>query len=138
MDRVYITQSPMRRNIHKELVFMYDLAPAREYGELEVLLPSGPVIVEPSLMVRTLHEKLAKFQPGDHLLCLGDPVAIAAASAIVAQLNHGRIPLLVWDRTIKKYLAITVNLWSQHDALYTQSKQAHPEVGRGANTRHAA
>lgn len=109
-NRVYITQNPMRRNVHQELVHMYDLTAAREYGNLEVLLPSGPVNIEPGPMVRTLNLKLAAFGPSDHLLCLGDPVAIAAASAIVSRRNDGRIPLLVWDRQIKRYLSILVDL----------------------------
>jgi hypothetical protein len=98
MDRVYITQNPMRRDDRGELVHMYDLTPARTYGELEVLMPSGPVLITPDPQMRTLRRKLANFTHGDHLLCLGDPVVIAAASAIVANMNGGIIPLLVWDR----------------------------------------
>jgi hypothetical protein len=102
----------MRRNVHNELVHMYDLTPAREYGNLEVLLPSGPVNIEPGQMIKTLNAKLAAFGPSDFLLCLGDPVAIAAASAIVARRNDGRIPLLVWDRHVRRYLSILVDLRS--------------------------
>lgn len=110
MNRVFITQNPMRRNVHKELVFMYDLTPAREYGHLEVLLPAGPTPIEATEMVRTLNQKLAGFTPSDHLLCLGSPVAIAAASAIVARRNDGRVPLLVWDGQVKKYISVMVDL----------------------------
>lgn len=109
MNRVYITQNPMRRNGHGELTHMYDLTPAREFGNLEVLLPSGPVLISPESAILTLREKLGGFTGSDHLLCLGDPVAIAAASAIVASINCGVIPLLVWDRKILKYLSIKVD-----------------------------
>lgn len=109
MARVYITQNPMRRNVHQELVHKYDLTPAREYGDLQVLLPSGPVLISPEAAIRTLREKLEGFRPHDWLLCLGDPVVIAAASAIVAEVNDGVIPVLVWDRQVKKYLTVKVD-----------------------------
>lgn len=110
MATVFITQSPMRRNVHGQLVHKFDLAPAREYGTLQVLLPAGPVLITPDLAVRQLREKLANFQPTDWLMCLGDPVAIAASSAIVAELNDGIIPLLVFDRQVKKYNSIKVDV----------------------------
>lgn len=109
MPRVYITQSPMRRNVNKQLVHKFDLAPAREFGHLEILLPSGPVLISNTVAVAQLWERLQNFTAEDHLLCLGDPVAIAAAAAIVAQVNDGCIPLLVYDRHIEKYLAIKVD-----------------------------
>lgn len=109
MATVFITQNPMRRNVHQQLVYKFDLAPAREYGNLEVLLPAGPVLVTPDLAIRKLRERLQHFQPDDWLLCLGDPVVIAAASAIVAEVNDGVIPTLVFDRQIKRYLSIKVD-----------------------------
>lgn len=109
MARVFITQNPMRRNVHKELVHKYDLTPAREFGNLEVLLPSGPVLISPESAVSKLREKLSSFTKDDWLLCLGDPVAIAAASAIVAEVNDGVIPVLVWDRQVRQYLAVVVD-----------------------------
>ena len=109
MPRVYITQSPMRRNVNKQLVHKFDLAPAREYGNLEILLPAGPVLISSDVAIAQLWERLRNFEPCDFLLCLGDPVAIAAAAAIVAQVNDGCIPLLVYDRHVEKYLSIKVD-----------------------------
>lgn len=110
VSTVYITQNPMKRNVNHDMVHMYDLTPAREYGELEVLLPSGPVLITPHESVSHLRRKLANFTDSDYLLCLGDPVAIAAASAIVSDVNDGVIPLLVWDRHLRKYLSIKVDI----------------------------
>lgn len=100
----------MRRNVHDDLVLKYDLTAAREYGELQILLPSGPVMVDNIHAVTHLRDKLQDFNALDKLLCLGDPVIMAACAAIVADVNDGVIPLLVWDRQIKKYMAITVDI----------------------------
>ena len=110
MNRVYVVQSPMRRNVNNELIHMFDLTPAREYGNIEILLPSGPTLLCNVSATHALREKLGGFSKSDHLLCLGDPVAIAAASAIVASINDGIIPLLVWDRQRRKYLSIRVDI----------------------------
>lgn len=107
---VFITQSPMRRNVHDQLVHKFDLAPARQYGDLQILLPAGPVLLEPMHQIRELRRNLARFTHGDFLLCLGDPVVIAAASAIVSGLTGGLIPLLVWDRHQKSYLSVSVDV----------------------------
>lgn len=109
MNRVYVVQSPMRRNVNNELVHMFDITAAREYGNIEILLPSGPTLLDSDSSTRALREKLGGFTRSDHLLCLGDPVAIAAASAIVASINGGIIPLLVWDRQTRRYLSIRVD-----------------------------
>lgn len=110
--RVFITQNPMRRNVYNDLVYKYDLTAAREYGSLEVLLASGPVLISPQIAIDKLRNKLRDFKPNDWLLCLGDPVVIAAASAIVAEVNNGVIPVLVWDRQVKRYLSIVVDIHS--------------------------
>lgn len=110
MSKVYIVQSPMRRHkVTHELLPAFDLSAAREYGDLEILLRAGPVLLEPSHALQQLWAKLRDFTVLDKLLCLGDPVAIAAASSIVAQVNNGIIPLLVWDRHTARYLAINVD-----------------------------
>jgi len=113
MNRVYITQSPLRRNREGQMVHMYDLSAAREYGHLEILVPSGPVAIDSEHVTRTLRNRLGGFRSDDHLLCLGDPVVISAAAAIVADVNEGIIPLLVWDKHTKKYLSVRANIHSR-------------------------
>jgi hypothetical protein len=108
--RVFVTQNPMRRNVYNELVYKYDLTAAREFGNLDVLLPSGPVQIEPHRSILQMRAKLRDFKSNDWLLCLGDPVVIAAASAIVAEVNGGVVPVLVWDRQVKKYLSIIIDI----------------------------
>jgi hypothetical protein len=110
-SRVYITQNPMRRDFNNgELVYKYDLTAAREYGELDIILQSGPVLISPDIAIKQLRAKLRNFQPNDWLVCLGDPVVIAAASAIIAEVNGGVVPVLVWDRMIRKYLSVVIDI----------------------------
>lgn len=111
MNKVFIIQNPMRRDERSgELIHSFDLTPARSYGELEVLLPAGPVLLSTEHAIRTLRSKLQGFTDKDHLLCLGDPVAIAAASAMVSEINNGVIPLLVWDRRVREYNSIRIDI----------------------------
>ena len=124
---VYITQNPMRRNGQGDLVHTHDLTPARKYGDLEVLLPSGPVKIEPGPTVAKLRRKLARFTEGDWLLCLGDPVVIAAASAIIANMNDGIVPLLVWDRHLKEYLSIRVDTFGRENMSYHEPLPIGPD-----------
>lgn len=108
---VYITQNPMRRDpATGALVHTFDLTSARQYGEIQVLMPSGPPLISSGPAIETLHDKLRTFNDNDHLLCLGDPVLIAAASAVASEVNDGVVPLLVWDRHIRAYNSVTVDI----------------------------
>lgn len=114
MNRVYIVQNPMRRDqVTGELVHMHDLTPARRYGDLEVLLPSGPVLLSTENAIHSLRQKLQTFDDTDHLLCLGDPVAIAACASVVSHINNGVVPLLVWDRRVREYISIRIDLFKR-------------------------
>ena len=107
---VYVTQNPMRRDpTSGDLVHSFDLTSAR-YGEIHVLLPSGPPLLTTGPTLEQLRRKLATFTDKDHLLCLGDPVVIAMASAMVAELNDGVVPLLVWDRRVRAHNSVTVDI----------------------------
>jgi hypothetical protein len=111
MPRVFVVQNPMRRDpTSGELVHIFDLRSAHGYGELHVLLPAGPVAWATLDIVGQLYEHLESFRPEDYLLCLGDPAAIAAASAIVSDVNTGVIPLLVWDKQTRGYNEVRVDL----------------------------
>jgi hypothetical protein len=93
-----------------DLVHTFDLTSARQYGALQVLLPSGPPTVNTGSQLDTLRHKLAGFTDNDFLLCLGDPAIIAMASALVSEINDGVVPLLVWDRRGRAYNSVTVDI----------------------------
>jgi hypothetical protein len=108
---VYVTQNPMRRDHDSgQLVHTFDLTSARQYGELHVLLPSGPQLITTGPALEQLRNKLRGFTDRDHLLCLGDPAVIAMAAAMVSEVNDGVVPLLVWDRKVRAYNAVTIDI----------------------------
>lgn len=97
---VYVIQEVPGRNV----------LPAREYGELSVLLPPGDVVLSAGPTTRKLQRKLKDFCDADYLLCMGDPVAISLAAAVAADTNQGRFKLLKWDRQSRVYYPVEVNL----------------------------
>ncbi len=46
----------------------------------------------------------------DYLLMIGDPAAIALASAVAADIGQGNLRLLKWDKQERKYFVINANL----------------------------
>lgn len=87
----------------------YDLSPALMFGDIVQLLAPGPVLLETETAVRTLQSKLAHFDDDDFILCIGDPVAIAAACMVASAINVGRVKLLVFDRHHRSYVMVQVN-----------------------------
>lgn len=83
-----------------------NILPAARFGELKVLLPPGQIQVDAMPAVRRLSKLLSDFCDEDHLLCIGDPVAIAIAAAIAAANNNGRLKLLKWDRQEGQYYSV--------------------------------
>lgn len=94
---------------HKEGSSKYDLSPAMEYGELEVLLGHSQSLLAPVPTIRKLREKLASFSDSDYILPVGDPVLMSTVAMIASNMNHGRVRFLKWDRIQRKYLIIQVD-----------------------------
>lgn len=111
MKRVFVTQSPMRRDKDTgDLRQVHDVSPAAEYGSIEVLVPGGPVVLSTQHLVTTLKDKLRDFGDNDYLLCLGDPAVMTIAATLCARVNGGKYTLLIWDRHTAKYLPVPVVL----------------------------
>ena len=64
----------------------------------------------PVPVVRALREKLAGFSDDDYLVPIGDPAIMAAAAAIAASFNHGRVRLLKWDRERRIYWPVQLDI----------------------------
>lgn len=111
MNRVFVTQYPMRRDQSGTLVAVHDISPAAKYGKIEILLQGGPVLLSTGHLVRDLKSKLHDYCDNDYLLCMGDPAVIATAAAIAALKNQGRYRLLIWDRPTTAYLPVEVDLF---------------------------
>lgn len=92
-QHVFIVQRPNRH---------IDLSPAGEYGEVLVLLgPDDQITHHTAPIVRKLRRALSNFNgETDRLVCVGDPVAIGVATAIVAEKTGGRYRTLKWDRML--------------------------------------
>ena len=114
MSTVYVTHEPTKWDeAAQRHVPLFNLAPAAEYGTLEVLMPAGASLISTVPMVRTMRDKLAKFSDDDFILPVGDPASIAAACAIAAEMNAGRVKLLRWDRQTRKYLVIQLDTYGR-------------------------
>ncbi len=101
---VYVVQEVPGRNI----------LGAKEYGELEVLLPPGMNIVLSSTpTIRRLEKKLQNFCDEDYLLLIGDPAAIGIACCVASNNNIGKMKLLKWDRERKEYYPVQIDLFKK-------------------------
>ena len=102
--KVYAPQVPSRYDTATRLwVPTMDLAPAKRFGELVVMLPPGTNRMQPDDLMSALHERMRDFGPGDHLIAVGDPLLIAAAAIIAARQSAGELRLLKWDRIARDY-----------------------------------
>jgi hypothetical protein len=93
------------------MVPMFDFRKAAEYGDLEVCLPNGRVSLSPGPTVDALTDKFRNFCDDDFILPSGDPSAIAIAGAIAAAANNGRFMMLKWDKSVKQYIKVAVDLY---------------------------
>ena len=98
---VYVVQESVGKNI----------LPATEYGNLEVLLPPGQIVLSPGPTLARLRKNLKNFSDDDYLLMIGDPIAIALAAMVASDLNNGRVKFLKWDNHGKKYFPISTNIF---------------------------
>tara|TARA_R100000234_G_scaffold46829_1_gene27996 strand:- start:17594 stop:17896 length:303 start_codon:yes stop_codon:yes gene_type:complete len=97
---VYIVQEVKGRNV----------LPAQQYGELELMLPPGDIVLSSQPTIKRLRNKLKNFSDKDYILTMGDPIAIALSGIIASQNNNGRVKFLKWDRQEKKYYPVKCDL----------------------------
>ncbi len=110
--RVFVVQRPAYYDRERRgWVNKYDLTPAEEFGELVFLLQPGNIYRDKlEGATALLNEKLSDYGPGDHLLAVGDPVAIALAVMVAAKISGGRVSLLKFDRTSTAYDAFDIDI----------------------------
>ena len=110
MPKVYVVQEPMRRDRNTgAMERLIDISPAQRYGDIEILLPSYGLPLQPDTWVPALRGALSEFSDDDFLLPAGDLTAIVAAAAIASDLNGGRVNLLKWDRASRTYIKQEIN-----------------------------
>ena len=110
--RVFIVQRPAYYDRERRgWVNKYDLRPAEAFGELVFLLRPGNIYRDKlATAIKHLHEQLETYGSGDHIMAVGDPVAIAITVMIAASKNGGRVSLLKYDRMSEKYDAYEVDV----------------------------
>lgn len=91
----------------------YDTSRAGEYGEI-VAIYEDPF--QPYQNIKVAREvarsRLGDMNTHDYLLWSGgDPVGLAIASAIAADVMGGTYNLLRWDKRLLKYLPIEIVTW---------------------------
>lgn len=106
---VVIPQEPMKM-VNGEWVPSADLTSLVQYGEPVVCLPHGRIALSPGPAVAKMKDVMRNFGDDDYLVCVGDPSLIGMAAAIAAYNNRGRFTLLKWDRNIKQYIKVAVNI----------------------------
>lgn len=110
-NRIFVPNQPAKfDNLAGVLVPLYDLSPALAFGELVDIFGLGSVELGPQALARHLKSKLAGFTADDYLLCIGDPVVIASASAIAARQAGGRITLLKYERRLREYFPVSIDI----------------------------
>lgn len=110
MSKVYVVTEPIT---YKDGIPapLFDVSPAREFGELVVLTEHGQSMSASVPMVRMLREKLRDFSDEDFILPVGDPVIIATVAAIAADINKGYYQMLKWNKRLRQYEVFKINVY---------------------------
>lgn len=90
---------------------LFDISPAREFGEIVILTEHGHSMSASVPMVRMLREKLKDFGDDDYILPVGDPVMIATVTAIASDINHGYYQMLKWNKRLRQYEVFKINVY---------------------------
>lgn len=112
MSRVFVVQRPsFYCKTRKGWVNKYDLSPAEEFGQLIFLLRPGNLYL-PKLQgaINHLQNELCDYTPDDHILLLGDPVAIGLTVMVASGVTGGKVSLLKYDRIEKRYNPYAVDI----------------------------
>lgn len=110
MSRVFIPQVPSRYDTKiGSWVPTVNLDPAKDFGELVIMLPPEASRLETDDIVRLLKAAMTEYGPEDYILALGDPLVIAVASA-VADRASSPLRLLRWDKISRQYQLMEAQL----------------------------
>jgi hypothetical protein len=109
--KVYVVQKQHRWDEDKQaFVPKFDLSSAEKYGELIYLLTPTAAPFNTMPVVKELHEKLYWFGDEDSLLLIGNPVLIGCAVTVAAKTNNGRVKMLQWSGTERRYIQIQAEM----------------------------
>jgi hypothetical protein len=106
MPRVFLPQRPVYRE-DGQWKDKYDLAPLERFGRLVTCVEVGNIPKDVGQMARAIDSALADFGPDDHVVALGDPIAIGLVFLALARTGHP-VSLLKFDRRSGEYRPVTV------------------------------
>lgn len=85
----------------------HDLSAAKEFGELQFLVPWLPNVFATDHMAAIMKERLSTSSKDDYLVPCGSLPLNCLAAATLA-LRHGRLNLLLWDDRGQVYVPRTI------------------------------
>lgn len=89
---------------------LFDLTPAAQFGEIEILLKQNQSFVDPAPLVGPLFQKLLHFGNDDYILPTGDPTMIALVASLCSCINGGRFKVLKWDKKTRAYYPVQIDI----------------------------
>jgi len=109
---VYVTQVPHTKDPDTgAFVPLFNIGPAAEHGELQIMMPPRASFYATADLVRQLRDHLKdyNYDAGDALVAMGDPAIIAVACALLGRM-FGHFIILKWDRRIERYVPTHVHV----------------------------
>lgn len=107
MSKVYAPQVPSKFDAATKLwVPSINLDPAKQFGELVVMLPPNANRLHVNPLIVALREQMKDFTADDYIVAVGDPSLIAAAACIAVKKTAGLLRILKWDRQTSSYIPV--------------------------------
>lgn len=111
MSKVYVPQQPSRYDTATRLwIPTINLDPAKQYGEVVVMLPPNANRLHTAPLVSALKDQMEAYGEEDYLVAVGDPSILAAAACIAARKTGGTLRVLKWDRLSATYIPVEMKL----------------------------
>lgn len=109
MSRVFVVQNQHRWDRdERAFVPKYDISSAHQFGNMVELLSPTAAPFNPEPILEELRTKLADFSDEDYILCIGNPLLLAWAFAIAADVNVGTVKALQWSGKERRYIPVGV------------------------------
>lgn len=99
------------RVFHLQPVQNMDLSDAERFGRLvELSCTCEDMHRDQAKFLARLKSLLSLYSEGDYFLPVGDPTAVAVAATILSDISRGRFRLLKWDRDVRRYFPVQIDL----------------------------
>lgn len=111
MAKVFVPQQPSKFDPATRLwIPTINLEPAKEFGEVVVMLPPNANRLHTAPLVAALKDRMQDFGPDDYIVAVGDPSLLAAAACIAGRKTGGFLKMLKWDKMSRSYIAVEIKV----------------------------